>query len=125
MTSSTPKNRVKPTATRAYMVPSMSPLIRYCSAISTRQFRSWPSWPDLFRPSTTWFLAKEDVDGRDKHGHDDSGIQRRHFFSLRLPEAYSLSSQITHLPSWATNLVISGTVFCPWSSKVTGPTMES
>src|SRR5262245_37786239 len=35
MTSSTPKNRVKPTATRAYMVPSISPLIRYCRAMST------------------------------------------------------------------------------------------
>ena len=55
--------------------------------------------------------------------HPGSGV--RHFFSLRLPEAYSLSSQITHLPSWATYLEISGTVFCPWSSKVTGPTMES
>jgi hypothetical protein len=25
---------------------------------------------DLFRPSTTGFGAKKDVDGRDKHGHD-------------------------------------------------------
>ena len=41
--------------------------------------------------------------------------------SLRLPEAYSLSSQITHLPSWTTYLEISGTVFCPWSSNVTAP----
>ena len=29
ITSSTPKNSVKPTATRPYMIPSMSPLIRY------------------------------------------------------------------------------------------------
>jgi hypothetical protein len=57
-------------------------------------------------------VAKEDVDGRDKHGHDDYWITS-HFVSLRLPLAYSLSSQITHLPSCATYLEISGTVFCP------------
>ena len=36
-----------------------------------------------------------------------------YFFSLRLPDAYSLSSQITHFPSCATYLEMSGTVFCP------------
>src|SRR5260370_7340761 len=35
MTSSTPKNSVNPTATSAYITPSMSPLIRYWSAMST------------------------------------------------------------------------------------------
>jgi hypothetical protein len=29
----------------------------------------FPSWPDLFRPSTT-FSIKQDVDARDKPGHD-------------------------------------------------------
>ena len=29
-----------------------------------------PSWPDLFRPSTTRFLISKDMDGRDKRGHD-------------------------------------------------------
>ena len=43
---------------------------------------------------------------------------------MRWPLAYSLSSQTTHLPSWATYLVISGTAFWPWSSKVIGPTIE-
>src|SRR6266852_1101088 len=35
MTSSTPKNSVNPTETSAYITPSMSPLIRYWSAMST------------------------------------------------------------------------------------------
>ena len=60
-----------------------------------------------------------------KPGHDDGGLPHHHFFSLRLPLAYSLSSQITHLPSCETYFVISGTMFWPWSSNVTGPTMES
>lgn len=34
-------------------------------------------------------------------------------FSFLLPEAYSLSSQTTHFPSWATYLVMIATVFCP------------
>ena len=45
--------------------------------------------------------------------------------SLRLPLAYSLSSHSTNLPSWTTYLVITGTVFWPWSSKVILPTIES
>jgi len=53
------------------------------------------------------------------------GGEKRHHFSLRLPEPYSLSSHTIHLPSCATYLVISGTVFCPWSSNVTGPMIES
>src|SRR5262245_21277507 len=43
ITSSTPKNSVKPTATRAYITPSINPLIRYCSPISMVP----PSWPAL------------------------------------------------------------------------------
>jgi hypothetical protein len=31
----------------------------------------FPSWPDLFRPSTT-FSIKQDVDARHKAGHDGS-----------------------------------------------------
>jgi len=58
-------------------------------------------------------------------GEREKGRGGVHHFSLRLPEPYSLSSQTTHLPSWATYFVISGTVFCPWSSNVTGPMMES
>src|SRR5712691_11035198 len=33
--------------------------------------------------------------------------------NLRLPEAYSLSSHSTNLPSWITYLVMTGTVFWP------------
>src|SRR5579885_2561542 len=36
-----------------------------------RSHPSWSSWPDLFRPSTCSSEAKEHVDARDKHGHDD------------------------------------------------------
>jgi hypothetical protein len=33
---------------------------------------SLSSWPDLFRPSTSFFpVAAENVDARDKPGHDD------------------------------------------------------
>src|SRR5436305_11365315 len=45
--------------------------------------------------------------------------------NLRLPAAYSLSSHSTNLPSCITYLVITGTVFWPWSSKVIFPTIES
>src|SRR6266699_686754 len=31
------------------------------------------SWPCLSRPSTCSLAAGENVDARDKHGHDDSG----------------------------------------------------
>src|SRR6516165_10297968 len=31
MTSRTPKNKVKPTATRAYIIPSISPFMTYCA----------------------------------------------------------------------------------------------
>jgi monoamine oxidase len=30
-----------------------------------------PSWPGLSRPSTSWILAKKDVDARHKAGHDE------------------------------------------------------
>src|SRR6478752_3490278 len=42
MTSSTPKNKVKPTATSAYITPSISPFIRYCRAMS--MWRSGVGW---------------------------------------------------------------------------------
>jgi hypothetical protein len=39
---------------------------------------SEPSWPDLFRPSTSFLgcLGKQGVDDRDKPGHDDVGRSR-------------------------------------------------
>src|SRR5690349_3842337 len=42
------------------------------------------SWPDLFRPSTSWLFAKEDVDARDEHGHDARRVSGSEFL---LPHA--------------------------------------
>ncbi len=50
----------------------------------TRPACNSASWPDLFRPSTIFSSARQDVDGRDKHGHDELGLivdgmdRRRH-----------------------------------------------
>jgi hypothetical protein len=41
--------------------------------------KQFPSWPDLFRPSAPFFqpkAAKQDVDARDKRGHDEFEIFR-------------------------------------------------
>ncbi len=35
-----------------------------------------PSWPDLVRPSTSSLAASNDVDARDKPGHDGEGCGR-------------------------------------------------
>src|SRR6185437_1877752 len=55
------------------------------------------------------------------------GRRQRYFRpgSLRLPLAYSPSAHSTNLPSCTTKSVITGTVFWPWSSNVTLPTIES
>src|SRR5262249_18675233 len=45
-----------------------------------------PSWPALSRPSTTYSSKKQDVDARDKRGHDD-GYEGRLIDEL---EAYAL-----------------------------------
>gem|GEM_PF-4574248 len=45
--------------------------------------------------------------------------------SVRAPVAYSLSSQTAQAPSCTTYLVMTATVFWPWSSKVMGPVMDS
>src|SRR5580692_3420521 len=40
-------------------------------ALNVPMFAPYPSWPDLFRPSTPCLLRSvEDVDARDKPGHD-------------------------------------------------------
>ena len=56
---------------------------------------SSPSCPGLTRASTTFAAAEEDVDGRDKPGHDSGGRGRRRFFRIAvspgkyvLPQAY-------------------------------------
>ena len=68
MMSSTPKKSVNPTATRAYIMPSIAPFITYCAS-------------RLADTSAGYLLPTA---------------------SLRLPLAYSLSSQVSHLPSWTT-----------------------
>src|ERR1700688_4893835 len=42
-----------------------------------RFFHPDSSWPDLFRPSTTFLHRVKDVDGRDKHGPDAERTSNR------------------------------------------------
>src|SRR6478609_4063526 len=70
MTSSTPKNSVKPTATSAYIMPSISPFMTYWAntpasmfETSPRRARHWAGHPRLHP-------CRQDVDGRDEPGHD-------------------------------------------------------
>src|SRR6476660_1161260 len=64
MTSSTPKNSVKPTATSAYIMPSISPFMTYWAntpasmfETSPRRVRRWAGHPRLHP-------CRQDVDGR-------------------------------------------------------------
>jgi penicillin-binding protein 1C len=64
---------------------------------------SSPSWPDLFRPSTTCFVAKKkDVDGRDKHGHDGRGHRVGH--RTTLAAALILTACVTVAGGWIASL---------------------
>src|SRR6266850_2615140 len=47
------------------------------------------------------------------HGIVSPTLAQGRFLSLRLPAAYSLSSQTVHLPSCTTYLVVSGVMFWP------------
>ena len=47
------------------------------------KMHSVSSWPDLFRPSTSWLGRKQDVDARDKRGHD-AGRQVPRGFARRV-----------------------------------------
>src|ERR1041385_4411262 len=85
ITSSTPKNKVKPTATSAYIMPSISPFMKYCARRAASMRSSRPSCPALGRASTSW-SANEDVDGRVKPGHDARG--------LLLPRQLALASLV-------------------------------
>ena len=99
ITSSTPKNSVKPTATSAYIMPSISPFMTYCAS-------SPASMASVLAPRS----------GRAGPALRGARHERQVYFwpgSLRLPLAYSLSSHSTNLPSWITYLVITGTVFWP------------
>src|SRR5262245_23824924 len=160
ITSSTPKNSVKPTATRPYIIPSISPLTRNwpkrerdmkaaCYGVDTAA-RLLPSRPLAGRVGRVSEANADGVGGLrllracdarnagfvlvapptpgpspPRASRAGGGEAESHHFSFRLPEPYSLSSHTIHLPSCATYLVISGTVFCPWSSNVTGPMIES
>src|ERR1700674_4955422 len=90
MTSSTPKNSVKPTATSAYMTPSIAPLIRYwprsetstsgdrlepISFELTQRQRSYKQQPlgvmaGLVPAIHVFRAANQVVDGPDPHGPD-------------------------------------------------------
>src|SRR5579885_3805377 len=131
ITSSTPKKSVKPTATSAYIMPSISPFVMYCaSKPASIGEKSPPSCPALCRASTPCFQERRrgwhpnshkcefgilEVTSRqqptcnDKPGHDASMLDYFCPGSLRLPEAYSLSSHSTNLPSCTTYLVMTGT----------------
>src|SRR5262245_34460531 len=56
-------------AQRVELSSGAAPVVKH--ALST-------SWPGLSRPSTPYLLLlrKEDVDARDKRGHDESNIKR-------------------------------------------------
>src|SRR6185437_15390558 len=81
ITSSTPKNNVKPTATRAYIMPSISPFMMYC-AISPASI-----WRTLHRHARRraghrYLEINESVDGRaNKPGHHG---RRKLFLSRQL-----------------------------------------
>ena len=69
------------------------------------------SWPDLFRPSTSLMLfGFQDVDARDKRGHDEFSRKRVHragyvrisYTHARFVHGYLLSAQTMRHPSaWA------------------------
>ena len=49
------------------------------------------SWPDLFRPSTSLMLfGFQDVDARDKRGHDESITQGRWYQTLMVVRSRAL-----------------------------------
>src|SRR5712691_7908094 len=118
ITSSTPKNSVNPTATMAYITPSIRPLATY-----------WPRTPgSIQRPLQVKPSASEgSLTVRCANGDPSAfGLgMSPYYLSCLLPVAYSLSSHTTHLPSCTTYFVMSGTMFCPWSSKVILPMIES
>jgi hypothetical protein len=48
------------------------------------------SWPDLFRPSTSWVLANNGLDARDRRGHDESVAQGRWYQTLMVVRSRAL-----------------------------------
>src|SRR4051794_6676594 len=62
-----------------------------------------PSWPGLSRPSTSCWrqVRKEDVDGRDKPGHDGLNIMRWLSFTLVALPAAIISFLISSKPAYA------------------------
>ena len=61
MTSSTPKKSVKPTATSAYIMPSMSPFMTYCANSPRSMFLvlSGKAGPRITRPRPGLLLARQ------------------------------------------------------------------
>src|SRR5207344_1788908 len=72
MMSSTPKNSVKPTATSAYIMPSISPFMMYWASRPASMSGSPPPCPVPRRAPTSFHAIRKDVDGRDTPGHDGS-----------------------------------------------------
>src|SRR6185295_4690691 len=115
MTSSTPKKSVNPTATSAYIMPSISPFMTYWAISPAVIADSDPYAPFVMAgpaegrvPAISLRRARyfDKRDARDKPAHDDGGCwgaESLHVYfcpgSLRLPDAYSLSSHSTNLPS--------------------------
>src|SRR5262249_28105631 len=82
-----------------------------------------PSWPALSRPSTTYSSKKQDVDARDKRGHDD-GYEGRLIDEL---EAYALLGKcgLTCAPSLALDADLTTAPALPFAYPVVAKALSS